>query len=99
MLIFAVALRNRLTCIVSFRSGDTLGSVVYVPCEVLKQRMQVLWICSCFKFHIASKIDRSLLLQFLSTTRRVFPGVLFNICPCLLVQAHVVVKHMFKFVF
>jgi hypothetical protein len=22
-------------------SGDTLGSVVYVPCEVIKQRMQV----------------------------------------------------------
>jgi hypothetical protein len=22
-------------------SGDTLGSIVYVPCEVLKQRMQV----------------------------------------------------------
>lgn len=31
-------------CLYSFSlciAGDTLGSVVYVPCEVIKQRMQV----------------------------------------------------------
>jgi len=33
--IFAAALQNYLACIVFFCSGDTLGSVVYVPCEVL----------------------------------------------------------------
>lgn len=49
-----------LSFLLSFVPGDTLGSFVYVPCEVMKQRMQVQgtrnsWISAMTKGNISQK--------------------------------------------